>query len=254
MTWEFNRRFVDTAIRISPAMECNYQCNYCSNGLTIPRYTRCDITSWIQGIRRIPADRFDVVSVSGGEPLLYTDLVELLNTASERWPTRVYTNLSLDPTSILRDLSRPVDWRVSVHYPCDVKKLIHHLDLLSISGKKRDLTVVMVEGTPALVEYGDLVRAAGFAPVLDENQWGVNEKTQGRQPFPVDCTNRIWLFGPDGRRYPCVRHLMAKQHAGPTLWEMDWTQAKVDVTTRCNQFGTCLACDGLINSSVVTVV
>lgn len=248
--YRFAQDVDDRALRINPVVECNYRCEYCAVGLEIPRMLRAPLERWVEGFDRVPAGRFDVVSISGGEPLLLKQLPEFVNAAARHWPVRVYTNLSLSIDRVLSGLKQPITWRATVHPEADVPSFIRRLNQVRDAGHAATVVAVRGMGVEAAVE--ELGRS-GYLAVWDDDLWGRNEKTQGRRPGMVDCTNHIWLFGPDGRRYPCVRHLMTPEHPGSLFWEVDWSNEGRAITTRCSRFGDCLSCDGLIRSEVVTV-
>lgn len=247
MRYLFAQTTDDRALRINPIVECNYRCEYCAVGLDIPRIRRAPPERWAEGFSRIPEGIFDVVSISGGEPMLLKTLPDLVNAAAKRWPVRVYTNLSRDPEPLLKQLAQSIHWRVTFHPESSLDDFLRRIRCLLSSGHV--VTTVAVRGMGVDDAVWQLERH-GVAVAWDDDLWGRNEKTQGLKSGLHACTNHIWLFGPDGRRYPCVRHLMEPAHPGTFLWEVDWSAEQRAITTRCDRFGDCLSCDGLIRSEV----
>jgi len=163
----------------------------------------------------------------------------------------IYTNLTVPVDRFLRELEREVELRVSVHYPLNIEMIIKNLSKVRDSEKVLAVRVVMLTESAARVSYYQKLLDAGWNPTFTENQWGLNEKTSGLDKGMSDCTNRILLFGPDGHRYPCVKHLLGREHKGPFFWETDWGNKDIErVQTRCAKFGRCMACDGIIDSVV----
>lgn len=251
MTFFFAQDFDDSALRLNPVVECNFGCHYCAVGLDIPRIKRCGLEDWARGFDRIPHGIFNVVSISGGEPLLLKHLPELCNAATRHsLPVRVYTNLSLDVEPVLLRLARSIHWRATIHPETEHGPFLKNLKALRDARKPAMVvTVVAVRGM-GMESAAAWLEREGFPVAWDTDLWGRNEKTQGHRPGVWSCTNHIWLFGPDGRRYPCVRHLMTPMHGGPFFWEVDWSKDTRQVTTSCRRFGDCLSCDGLIKSEV----
>ena len=99
--WKLHRMFYGgwRCVTIKPTMACNYNCPYCAVNFTkggrVPRFDKTlSPKRWIEILESL--GKINVVSVSGGEPMLYKDFLPLANLLLERYYVRIITNLSLE--------------------------------------------------------------------------------------------------------------------------------------------------------------
>jgi hypothetical protein len=66
----------------------------------------------------------------------------------------------------------------------------------------------------------------------------------------VECRHKIYLFGPDGYRYPCIT-LMRNGDHGARLEHISHGDGTDDtMVSDCNLFGLCVGCDNNIQGEV----
>jgi organic radical activating enzyme len=85
-------------LNISPTFNCNFNCHYCAvnseQGVKIKDVVQLTATEWINFIDTFPV-KVAEVQISGGEPTLYKDFVQLINGLLDRkYFVFVFTNLS----------------------------------------------------------------------------------------------------------------------------------------------------------------
>jgi MoaA/NifB/PqqE/SkfB family radical SAM enzyme len=79
-------------VQIHPTLRCNLRCLHCYSVSSPQQKSRLALT-WLQdAISDAVAEGYNVVSVSGGEPLLYPDLVPLLTHAKQLGLTTTFTS------------------------------------------------------------------------------------------------------------------------------------------------------------------
>ncbi len=252
--FNLNTGTADNVIRIYPTLRCNMRCTYCSNGLDKPRIPEASAKFWVDGLKRLPNPKqIAAVHITGGEPFLYPYLTELVNAVPVDNGVMLYTNLTVPPKKFINGLKRKLSIRGSIHYPINAKEVKENIIALNNSPYVDSVSIVFLKESAAKVEYyKHFIRIPGISIAETNNQWGLNEKTAGI-PKEVACTNRIWLFGPDGYRNQCIHHMREGIKSKERFNDIDWNVSSCDITVMCKNFGCCCACDGLIDSSAVTL-
>jgi len=250
---DLNKGSADKILRIYPTLQCNMQCSYCSNGSGGGSLPSAKPELWVKGLVRLQSGQFSGVHITGGEPLMYPGLADLINAIPSAIGVIVYTNLTIPPDTLLRKLKREVGIRGSLHSPGGLDVYRTHVDMILKSNMVDYFVLIVVDGSPSRVAYlRHFNRISGTKLVISENQWvtSAKHKTCG-VPRRVICKNRIYLYGPDGARYPCVTYMRRGWRTpDPVFWETDWQFVQREVRTECNEYGCCCACDGIIDSSI----
>lgn len=79
-------------LTIELTTQCHKKCEYCSSNSDFEKYTELSLEK-VKDIMEQNKDR-DIISISGGEPLLHPDIGEILLLAHEKFEkVEVYTNL-----------------------------------------------------------------------------------------------------------------------------------------------------------------
>ena len=111
----YNKRINLKSFVFEITQRCNHNCLFCYNVWKCKKYPEGEISSeeWKGLIRKLKAEtKVKLISLSGGEPLLRKDLVELINfMRSEKISSNLITNGSLITEKIAMDV---VDVGVSV--------------------------------------------------------------------------------------------------------------------------------------------
>lgn len=246
------RRNADRVIRAYLSMDCNGGCAYCSAGVPgAPGEVKRQTLSpevWAEGINRRNRD----CVLAGGEPFLYPHLPELINMLRVR--AQVYTNLKCDVSAFVRVVDRPVSILASLHIMNEQERALWLLAARSLLGAGHHLRfhVVKGEGWQERVEF---IKASGLTAKIttcDDQRSGIKssgQKVNDMSPS-VTCRHRIFLYGSDGYRYPCVT-LMVNGDEKARLEHIseadgyDWT-----TVTGCKLFGLCVGCDNNIEGEV----
>jgi Fe-coproporphyrin III synthase len=97
-------------LQIHPTRRCNLRCQHCYSSSSPEERDRLDVALLKQGIEDASALGYNMLSISGGEPLLYPDLPELVRTGHElRMLTAVVTNGILINSQKLKEIGNFVD-------------------------------------------------------------------------------------------------------------------------------------------------
>ena len=245
------KRNADRTIRAYLSLDCNGGCEYCSVGvLDAPEYVTNRMIPpevWAEGINR----RNRECILAGGEPFLYPQLPELVNMLTVR--SQIYTNLKCDVSGFLSLVKPRVAVLVSCHVMNSTEReawLRNAHDMLD-AGHHLRFHIVRSNGWR---ERLDFIRDNGIearVTVCDDQRAGVKSSGQGtNQLMPsVTCRHRIYLYGPDGYRYPCVTAMvngmdeLRLEHISDADG-YDWS------TVTCNLFGLCVGCDNNIEGEV----
>jgi glycosyltransferase involved in cell wall biosynthesis len=244
----------DGMLRIYPTLRCNLRCPYCVND-HVPggkkESPRIPGLEWAAAINRHGRH----VVITGGEPFLLPDLVDMINAIDPSLIVRVYTNLSLDVREMLDALRREVRFYVSWHPRphADYDQFLANLDRI----QKHPLLWADVHAVRAK-ETEDLLPSdlQHFSSVclhidVDDDQRSFIGSI-GNKGSQALCRRRILLVGPDGQRYQCVSNLMRRKNPMENVLH-EALRDEIHVTT-CQDFGLCAPCDGLGETSIVTLV
>ena len=235
----------DGHLRIYPTLACNLRCAWCVNDQVEGgrRWTgQVSPAQWAEAINREGRH----VVLTGGEPFLYPGLAELINAVDRRLQIRVYTNLGLELAEQIHSLNREVRFYVSWHPrpEADRKMFLRNTEAI-LESPLRALEVHAIEAVEDRDRLGrdvEFFQRQGLHVHLDEDQRGFagSRNTPARQAF---CRRRIYLLGPDGRRYQCVSKLMRR--ADPMENILDGPLGQDLCFTLCPDHGRCAPCDGL---------
>ncbi|HTJ31532.1 MAG TPA: radical SAM protein, partial [Acidobacteriaceae bacterium] len=97
-------------LRVSITDRCNYKCVYCRTGQSGPQYSELSSADYLRLIRAFVSLGIDKVRLTGGEPLLRHDLLEIVSElASWRTPAGATLDLALTTNGHLLDsLAEPL--------------------------------------------------------------------------------------------------------------------------------------------------
>lgn len=245
----------DRTTRCYLSLDCDGGCEYCSAGVPdAPREVRRYAIApeiWAEGINR----RNRECILAGGEPFLYPAFAELVNMVNVR--SQIYTNLKTDVTAFLKAVNRRLTILASCHPMNDVARALWLSNARSVIDAGHALRFHIVK-TKDWRERLAFIRDNGIesgVKACDNQKGGVKSsgaETNELMPL-VDCRHRIFLFGPDGYRYPCVT-LMVNDIKEARLEHIsdpdgaDWTQVR-----NCERFGFCVGCDNNIEGEVRSI-
>lgn len=242
----------DRTIRAYLSLDCNGGCEYCSAGVPgASREVRNRVLPpevWAEGINR----RNRECILAGGEPFLYPQLAELVNMLRVR--SQIYTNLKCGVNGFLSTAKHPVTILASNHPMNDAERetWLANAHALIDAGHHLRFHIVKSDGWQ---ERLDFIRDNGIqakVTVCDDQRTGIKssgEDTNQLMPS-VTCRHRIYLYGPDGYRYPCVTAMvngmdeLRLEHISESDG-YDWS-----TVTKCNLFGFCVGCDNNIEGEV----
>ena len=162
--------------------------------------------------------------------------------------------MTLSPKKFIETVKRPVFFLGSYHPSHIPRQRVkdHVLQLASCSNFSG--VVHTVNNGYSAREQAELLRDFSDIPwnfFLDQDQRKAsNEKVSQKVEKSVLCRNRIILVGPDGFRYPCMRHMLEHSSQKENLLLEELSGETVE--THCSHWGTCSYCDNLIEQVVET--
>lgn len=145
-------------LRVSITDRCNYKCVYCRTGQSGPQYSELSTANYLRLIRAFVSLGIDKVRLTGGEPLLRRDLIEIVSElASWRTPSGAPLDLALTTNGHLLDsLAAPLK-------RAGLSRITVSMDAVNPAAFER---ITRVPGSHAQVLGG--IRAAqraGFHPI-----------------------------------------------------------------------------------------
>jgi len=231
-------------IHIYPTVGCNLHCYFCQNMFYVeklPKYTYRDVKDWIHWLNRLY--NFHHIDIQGGEPLLWPDIIELLNglhhhnivVFTNLPKTRIHEldkiqtktnnitlNVSYHPLEEKRDVAEFADDFKRI--PKNLKPSLHVIDVPEISYKNVRAAFakrgIFIEGLSAIVptEYNKI-----------------------KEPFKtVVCRSDMDCIAPDMMVYHCTG-LMLRKIGGVPIEMYNFNNEHL----RCDYYGLCGPCTSM---------
>jgi len=202
---------------------------------------------WAEGINR----RSRRTVLAGGEPLLYRGLPRLVRLINTNIPLIIYTNMQHDITEFL-EIGRSIAFLVSLHPSThDLEEWYSKVLLLKGAGHGVRFNVVRYGDWPSLKSFLEEKGETAITSAFDQRQ-GIKssgKETNKKHPL-VRCSSRIFLFGPGGYRYNCIR-LMGVGGTFGRFEHISDADGPVGLeAVGCTRFGLCTGCDNNIIGEV----
>ena len=240
-------------------LRCNHSCGYCSvstNGKTCNafggRFKELTAEEWGQVFRK----RRRNVIVCGGEPMLHPEIMDILWAIPLVRDVRLFTNgmlLTDDQIYELgewatrsRDHGGTAEVDISYHPPADVSLFVDRVlrtRAAGVPGCQMAIKPVLPphQGRVRCVKRILQDRRVSFTIRKDATLQLATVTAYNDPPEQVYCRRRHIVLAPDGRRYPCVRHMLVgtapmedSLNEGIRSWEQTHT---------CQSYGKCTTCD-----------
>lgn len=241
--YERKKRVRDRVMRCYLSLDCPANCRFCSANIPAvhPEYKRAvlDAGVWAAGINR----RGRKALLAGGEPLCYPQMRELLCLIDRGIPLEIYSNLIPDISDVLA-ADRPLRWLISLHPAVDDYELWYRQVNRLIAAGHAVRFHVIKQGN--WEERTSFLKNKGMGVTCCDDQRNYIKSTAAN-PGPVWCSTYYYVYGPDGWRYPCVTKLGLGENPISHISEDDETDESI---VRCNRFGSCAACDNLVEGKV----
>jgi organic radical activating enzyme len=247
----FDKNLYDGKIRIYLTLRCNYDCPFCVDNYRKPdfdgyAYKTRSVEEWSSQINELGRD----VVFTGGEPLLYRHaglgLIDLVNRIHKRIYVSVYSNIGIDMTEQLAQLTRPIRMLASFHpHEAKVPLFMKNIDTI----KSRDdisLVVHIIDSGnnldhPSVMELREEMRERSIPVGIDADQEFEGSRRQFR--LHAKCSRKIVLLAPDGTRFQCVGKLTRRADHLENIFD-DGLKQDLNVVD-CHEYGYCAASDWL---------
>jgi organic radical activating enzyme len=235
----------DGTLRCYLTLDCRSSCPYCS--LLVPflsverRKAQIPPEVWAEGINRRGRD----VILTGGEPLLYSGLVDLVRLITVH-RIDIHTNLQHSVDGFLGNGIRQVSFLASLHQAGSVEMWLEKARAL-VDAKHRVRCHVIKYGSD-WKEREEAIKALGIRVKSCDNY---EHRRQPRYPY-VKCICGRYHYGPDGYRYICTKTMGMGSSFGRLehISEGDGSEFN---EIECTLFGDCTACDLTTKSNVTTI-
>jgi len=194
--------------RIMITMRCQFKCSYCS--IPYCEISEVDGNYWIDLINSMP---YTEVIFSGGEPLVYKDLFKIIDNI--QIPYRIYTNLRFWRHEYI-DLIDPEKCFFYISYhPNKINSKIDFVEkVINLKKNGYKLNVHYINTNCQEMEDINYVikmlAKENIEMVCDRNQREI-KLIRNDDYCHIDRT----LFGPDGKRYPCIGFLREQKNDIP---------------------------------------
>jgi MoaA/NifB/PqqE/SkfB family radical SAM enzyme len=256
-----NIKGYDGFVRIYPTLKCNLRCTYCANEChknngedKKGEYEEVDFRIWADALKKIGHP----IIITGGEPTLYPQLIELLNAlSSSKLMVKLYTNLvwSREFTNkfITKMKNENVTLFVSYHSLVSPQKFAETILLLKNNNKFMGTihTILQEENADRVNTAIKLFENSGISVYTDENlDYEYYEAVSQTNRRKVKCSKKIFIIAPDGNRYQCVSKMLRKKEPLENIFNEKCKELNPQITSICYDYGACANCDMLGNTKI----
>jgi MoaA/NifB/PqqE/SkfB family radical SAM enzyme len=263
-------------------MRCQLNCSFCLNAFdnrfNRKGYEEISGKDWIKGFNRIEPRKGIPMTLSGGEPSLHPDFIEIINNTNPELDIDILTNLywpdkkidefidKVDPKRLKRD-SPYASIRASYHpEQMDPEKLVKNAKKLQDSGFDVGIWSVLYPSPEQLSAINQMqfrckdngidFRVKEFTGDYKGERYGDYSKypgaigtmpmtdSDGFEYIPAGnciCRTSELLLGPDARAYKCHSDLYGEEDSIGNLLDEDFSiEHKF---RKCKKYGVCHPCD-----------
>jgi hypothetical protein len=226
---------LNATLHVFPTIACNGGCDHCaivpgSGEKRLGRWT--SPSEWAALIRPL---RLDALYITGGEPMLYEGVHELVNAA--RCDVWLYTNGTVDVRLFLSRVLSPEKLRVRLSFHPTVGEGPALRTVRALQDARVRVSMHVVDTGPEAVAYVDRFRKMGVSLLVDPDfRLAMRREWNG----PVRCSIPNVVVGPDALVYPCTSKMVRGVGAvGP----LGGSRVRVGEWYRCEEPGACCPCD-----------
>jgi len=189
------------------------------------------------------------VIFTGGEPTLYRDLPEVINSI-DKTDVRIYTNLMINVDAFMSRIEKPVSFFTSFHpnnRGVTIERIVEKLETLTAYPMCRGVYSHHLIRDPSngsetdFEAWRERFREIGVELLMYDNQYQVNasgpEACGFEETRTVDCAMDRVILGPNGRRYICVSKMIRRMDDGLVSLHEDLPRMT------CHEYGLCSPCD-----------
>jgi len=217
--------------RVYPTLACNYRCSYCVNPK--PKHRIISGEQWIDILNGWPGDS---VILTGGEPTLHPDFVQIINGLNKQ-KICVYSNMSWKE-SLLDRLQKKIYIYASFHpnQKDSAEDIAKRAKYLIKSGHN----LIDIHINKACLEYKKYQRIFqnyGLQLIFEEDQYKSPNYKKMLHGTKVVCKVPRILLGPDGLRYICVTKMAHADESGLIRHK------NIPAVSSCQIHGQCSPCD-----------
>jgi organic radical activating enzyme len=247
-----------TFLRIFPIHFCNYACEYCTvytrlnTELKWKEFDLLDGDSWATALNRL-GPMYKYLVVSGGEPTLHPDFVQIFNDYEHRNAV-VYSNCSQKAVDKFVQLNEPIMIYASYHVKEERKRSeepflswAKRLQKLQDAGHNLQTPHVPDDGDAEIARLPDWMlatRVEGSVGTLDGGFYSPyvdSTRVFSEELKTVMCTTDQFVIAQDGSVWNCQAKMWSKR--GEPLgyiWDLEPDELPDEIL--CHEFGACHTC------------
>lgn len=241
------RPVFDGRVRAYLTLRCNLNCEFCVNthvdgDLKLLDYQLLSPAQWIRIFNWLGRD----IVITGGEPLLYPRLDEIILGVNPKLDITIYSNLMVPLKSNISWLRRKGLAMYLSYHPSygDDTVFIENVRLLKQYKVPFTIHAINVMGREKLEKMcADRLREGAQHIIIDKDQRKLFESSSKKFKKRVRCQRCIILIAPDGYRYQCVSRMVRRVAQLENLLTESFTGECR--TVDCSDYGHCAPCDGL---------
>lgn len=241
------RPVFDGRVRAYLTLRCQLNCEFCVNthvdgGIHLHEYPLLSPVQWIRIFNSLGRD----IVITGGEPLLYPGLGEIVPGVDPELDITIYSNLMIPlkgDTAWLRrkGLSLYVSYHPSYG---DDTVFMENVRLLKQLSVPFTIHAIDVMGREKLEKMcADRLAGCAVNIIIDKDQRKLFESSAKMFKKRVRCQRSIILIAPDGCRYQCVSRMVRRVKPLENLLKEPLSAECRTVV--CGDYGYCAPCDAL---------
>jgi MoaA/NifB/PqqE/SkfB family radical SAM enzyme len=246
----------DGFVRIYPTLKCNLRCAYCANECHKDNgedrkneYEEVDFGKWVEALKKLERP----VIITGGEPTLYPQIIELLNALSDsKLRVKLYTNLVWSKEFANKFVNEMKNENVmlfaSYHSSALPQKFAETILFLKNNNKFIGTihTILEKENTDKINAAIKLFNTFGISVYTEDNyDYEYCEASSQANRQKVRCSKKIFIIAPDGNRYQCVSKMLRKKEPLENIFDEKYKELNPQITSICYDYGACANCDML---------
>jgi len=243
----FHRPFFDGKVRAYLTLRCNLQCEFCVNtyidsGIHLNTYRLLSPDEWINIFNGLNRD----IVITGGEPLLYPGLSEIITGVKSELGITIYSNLKVPIRNDISWIKRKGLVFYGSYHPNYGKDcvFVENVRILKQHAVPFTLHAIDVMGREKLEKLFIERLGTDFPKIsIDEDQRNLFDSSSKKFKKRVRCRRTIILIAPDGTRYQCVSRMVRRVDPFESMLKESFTGPCREVI--CNDYGFCAPCDGL---------
>jgi organic radical activating enzyme len=228
---------------------CANECHKSNGEDRKDEYEDVDFKKWVEALKKLGRP----VIITGGEPTVYPQIIELLNGLSNsNIEVKLYTNLTWSKEFTNKFVNEMKNERVTIfasyHSLVSPQKFAQIVLLLKNNNKfiGNIHTILEKENANRINAAIKLFNTYGINVYTEDNyDCEYCEASSQANRRKVRCSKKIFIIAPDGSRYQCVSKMLRKKDPLENIFNEECQKLNPQITSICYDYGACANCDML---------